>query len=114
MQSATFDEVSAPRWSPDSKQIAYVVNNGKYDSVVVADTTGETFDKVYFDSLVWSPDSTKVAYIAKQDGKYFVISGDQKSVALDHVDSLHWSTDSSKVAYGAKLGNELHWKVLAP
>lgn len=66
--------ISPPQWSPDSRRVAFVVNqNGEYSILTVgADASWPrrffaTADKVH--SLTWSPDSLRLAWFCERESE---------------------------------------------
>ncbi len=58
----------APRFSPDGKRLAYIVEDGK-QRVVVDGKAGPEYDGIVDGTPIFSPDSRHVAYVAKKGGK---------------------------------------------
>ncbi len=131
-----YDAVGAPRFSPDSKSVAYradkngfrvgaakittVFNDeemGDYDypSSFIPLMNPQPLSFSSFDILklppVFSPDGEKLAYIAADGSKEFVILGDRRGRSYDSIyevsfDNILFSPDGKIIAYVAWRDNK--------
>ncbi|MCA8980116.1 MAG: PD40 domain-containing protein [Planctomycetes bacterium] len=127
--------VQTPVWSPDSKRIAYGVNEGgavdpfwrlspegdgaitggkvrvvQHDPRGKHEERGEEFLEVR--DLVWNSDSSKLAYCARTAEGWIVVCGAMHSSVFDEVGTPSFAPDDGKLLFGARVGRELWWKVL--
>lgn len=120
-----YNEVSAPRISPNGQTIAYIAytsgsqedKSGERLFMVTVDKNGETLKegKSYDDMgfAIFSPNGQKIAYAAEKDGKgSFVVIGDSESKAYNEIigDPV-FSSDGKYLAYGAKEKDKILWVV---
>lgn len=99
-----FDEVTAPKFSPDGTTVAYGAREGKKAFILIGDKRGPEFEDVH--TPIFSPDGSTVAYAAKQAKKWFIMVGDKRGPESDGVGPPVFSPDRSTVAYGAKQGKK--------
>jgi lipoprotein NlpI len=117
----SFRKVSSPRFSGDSKVIAYFAEIGIGANkappikklIVVGGNSGNRFDDVA-GAPVLSRDGKVVAYIAKKDGKWVVVQGTRPGESYDSIpprrfdiDQPVMTPDGKVVAYTAERGNVL-------
>jgi len=100
--------VSAPTFSPDGEQIAYL--DGYFDmgtSIWVMNADGSDARELVVVKgprsvgLVWSPDGSRLAFSAGHGRLVWVVGADgsgQTSV-ISHGVNPHWSPDGSRIAY---------------
>jgi Tol biopolymer transport system component len=65
--------IGSPRWSPDGRKIAFVVNNAGQADIYVMNRDGSAKKRLTTavgrdDSPTWSPDSRKIAFVSYRDG----------------------------------------------
>ncbi len=97
--------VGTPKFSPDSRRVAYVAREGKKWFVVVNGNEENPYDDVGGLTLIFSPDSRRVAYAASVAGKQFVVvDGEKKEKPYEWIGALLFSPDSRRVAYRAGVG----------
>ena len=101
----SYDEVSMPIFSPDSKRVAYQARSGNQKFVVVDGKEGKAYDEI--NHLAFSPDSKYLAYVAYSGKKYTVVVDGTESFAytksLTHYNLLH----ESKIVFDS--ANSLHY-----
>lgn len=115
-------KLSDPRFSPDGKSIALVVDTpvwktDKHDTEIdVVDVSSGarrslTRDREDVSSPRWSPDGTRLAFLAKDAGtqrpQIYVLplaGGDAQRItdAKEGIEAFTWSPDSSRIAYIAE------------
>lgn len=62
---------SRPRWSPDSRWIAYVAGAGRNSSVYVVRRDGSSRKRLGAGrDAEWSPDGRRIAFVSVRDGNY--------------------------------------------
>jgi hypothetical protein len=91
----TADEVT---FSPDSKHVAYVADNGVYlDRVEVKSPPGGTVceDK----GLLFSPDSEHLVYVVMLNDRQSVVVDGVPGKQYDKIDTIVFSPDSNHLAY---------------
>jgi dipeptidyl aminopeptidase/acylaminoacyl peptidase len=114
---ATMPNLSAPRWSPDGKRIAYVLakadlEKGAYDSDVwIVDADGRNGRQLTRARGVdfrprWSPDGARIAFLSDREGKNAVYaieaSGGESRKLIDEpapVREFEWSPDGKTIAF---------------
>ena len=116
------ERVYPPRWSPDSKRIAFTVRQGNEHALYSLERDGSwprrffvTKDKIQ--SMLWSPDSLRLAFIVKRTGEedHELNSGEElwtvRSDALDPkrvyaargvMDALNWAPNSQYLSFEEK------------
>ncbi len=135
--SETWDFVHTPVFSTDSRQMAFVTNEGgqlerafrllptgEYtltggrDTLRVRRLDGRTSTMVGTSHLeirdpIFSASGELLAYRARDEDGWRIYAGEAKSEPYDEVGPPHFSGDGKKVAFGARSGRELWWRVLA-
>ncbi|HEU4888541.1 MAG TPA: S9 family peptidase [Thermoanaerobaculia bacterium] len=116
---ATMPQVSAPRWSPDGKQIAYVLTKADltkpisaYDSDLwLIDADGKNDRRLTFANGAdfrprWSPDGTRLAFLSDRGGRNAIYlldarGGEAKAVTTEPtpVREFEWSPDGKQIAF---------------
>jgi dipeptidyl aminopeptidase/acylaminoacyl peptidase len=114
---ATMPSVSAPQWSPDGKQIAYVVTLGDlqrnvYDSDVwLIDADGKNDRRITFANGTdtrprWSPDGTRIAFLSDRSGRNAihvldVRGGEARQLSSEptSIRDFEWSPDGKEIAF---------------
>lgn len=116
---ATMPQVSAPRWSPDGKQIAYVVTKADlsktistYDSDLwLIDADGRNDRRLTFTTNAdfrprWSPDGTRIAFLSDRGGRNAVYvldarGGEAKALTNEPTPlrEFEWSPDGKQIAF---------------
>ncbi len=109
---------SAPTWSPDGRQMAFVGNNGNEDIYVMnLDGSGLlrlTDDPAPDRSPVWSLDGQRIAFVSEREGnqEIYVMNADGSSLTrLTDTPTSEWapdwSPDGMQIAFGSERdGNE--------
>ncbi|HKV38322.1 MAG TPA: zinc ribbon domain-containing protein [Blastocatellia bacterium] len=106
-----FDNVGPPVFSPDGKQLVYVVNQGGKSSLIVNGREEDQFD-VRGVVVLFSPDGGKMAFVATAGGKDFVVvngtkvTPDYDSIPSDALPALAFSADGGQMAYAATQGGK--------
>jgi Tol biopolymer transport system component len=113
--SEEMDSVGTPVFSPDGSRLAFVARLGEQECVIVDDSKGPLFDRVY--SLHFSPDSHHLAYWAKRSGKSFLVWDQSPGPPVDGYREpasmwpdpgvLEFSPDGQHVAAVAILGAKM-------
>jgi Tol biopolymer transport system component len=111
-RSEAFAEVGFARFSPDGAHVAFWATNGKNGFVVVDGIKGRSFDwvvgqddfRLLYPDPIFHPDDGRVAYRAGQDGKSYVVFGDELSEGFDFVASPVFSRDGSSLGFVARRG----------
>jgi Tol biopolymer transport system component len=105
-----------PVFSPDSKRVAYVAQNGLQQFVVIDGEAGKPYDDILVNwdidaafnlivtqpPITFSPDSGHFAYVARQHGAlHIVVDGKGQLFPYEgiHLNSLSFSPDGSKFGY---------------
>ena len=116
---ATMPQVSAPQWSPDGKQIAYVVTKADlaktisaYDSDLwLIDAGGGNDRRLTFASGAdfrprWSPDGTRLAFLSDRGGRNAIYlldprGGEARLLTSEPtpVREFEWSPDGKQIAF---------------
>ncbi len=114
---ATMPQLSSPVWSPDGKQIAYVVTKADlprsvYDSdvwLINADGSANrrlTFDEANDSRPRWSPDGTSIAFLSDRGGKDAIHlielrGGESRQLVRQPtaIRSFEWSPDGKRMAF---------------
>ncbi|WP_329742421.1 PDZ domain-containing protein [Dyella sp. A6] len=108
-----------PVWSPDGKQIAYILAKGRSQEIALRTAAGGpprllTHDSVrsYHGPLTWSPDGNWLTYIDSAGHLWLqnVQNGTRYQVATDtssrqNFTDLTWSPGSDWIAFSRMLGN---------
>jgi dipeptidyl aminopeptidase/acylaminoacyl peptidase len=129
-QYMDWEEVQAPQYSPDGKQIAYgrrwvdKMNDRWESSIWIANADGSRPRELVKGSDVrWSPDGTRIAYIAQgqpSGSQIFVRYMDaegattQISRLTDSPSGLEWSPDSKWIAFGSSVQTRETWRIAMP
>ncbi len=108
-----FELLGPPSWSPDSMKVAHMAMRNNLYVMVVDGGRSELFEAV--GPCAWNQDGTKVAHFARKQNKVHMVIQFNKSVeTYDEVYGAPvFSPDGKKAAFGARMGNDLHWKVIA-
>lgn len=123
------DDGALPKWSPDSKKIAFMRLVGREQSLWMATVEGEKrqlaagglpsieysflpYLRVQASSFSWSPDSKNIAYCSDRSGQrnLWVVAADASSdVQMTnngdpnlHINCPLWSVDGKFIAYSSK------------
>ena len=98
--------------SDDGRQVAYVVQQGRKQHVLVNGREGPEHDGIMEGSIVFSQDGKHVAYAAKKGDKCSIVVDDREGIAHDGIarGSLVFSPDQERVLYGAQRGDK--WLVV--
>ncbi|HYD53997.1 MAG TPA: S9 family peptidase [Gemmatimonadaceae bacterium] len=125
-----FEQVSAPRLSPDGTQIVYTrgwVNKqeDRWESaiwIMDADGTRNRF-LTKGSSATWSPDGTRIAYLAEGEPRgsqifvrYMDAEGATSQVtrSADPPADLRWSPDGRWIGFTAVVAKEIPWRIDMP
>lgn len=112
-------QVTAPRWSPDGKQIAYVVSKADlakpvsiYDTDVwLIDADGKNDRRLTFASGAdfrprWSPDGTRLAFLSDRGGRNAIYlldprGGEARALTNEPtpIREFEWSPDGKQIAF---------------
>jgi hypothetical protein len=105
--------------APDGQHVAYLVQSGLKQAVVVDNVQGREYNSIAQNSITFSPDSRRVAYVTRAGGGFF--SAEKSVVVIDGQEEKKYhqickqgpvfSPNSRKVAYGAGLGGK--WFVVS-
>jgi dipeptidyl aminopeptidase/acylaminoacyl peptidase len=116
---ATMPQVSAPHWSPDGKQIAYVVAKADlsktistYDSDLwLIDAEGKNDRRLTYTTSAdfrprWSPDGTRLAFLSDRGGRNAIyvldLRGGEARLLTNEptpVREFEWSPDGKQIAF---------------
>lgn len=108
------DSIPVAKFSPDGKRLAVACNYGAGNAYVVLDgKKGETYDKIYTDSLgtehdgmKFSADSQSFGYFAGAGSKTFVVvNGHEYDQAFDGSGSLYFSPEGHHVAVAGETAD---------
>jgi hypothetical protein len=99
-----FDRTMFPRFSLDSKQFAYAVQNGDTMQIVKWANSGQEIapmDSAINGVLRMSPDGQQLAYVAKKDSGECVVVNGVPGTVFDEINSfkIKFSPNSKRVAY---------------
>ena len=108
-----------PAWSPDGKQIAYILAKGRSDEIALRSATGGTPKLLTHDSkvsyqgpLTWSPNGTWITYVDSNQNLWLqnVKTGKRYKVTTDPSSrftfkDLTWSPGSDWIAFSRSLPN---------
>ncbi len=75
---------TSPRWSPDSKYLAFASNRGGKKRIFIMPTSGEArpITDMAGSSITWSPDSKRIAFVAKDP---------QEKEEIKNPDKMHFT-----------------------
>jgi Tol biopolymer transport system component len=99
-----YEYINYPKFSPDSKRIAYEAIEGGKQFAVVDGKEGKRYDPWSL-SITFSPDSKMVAYVAKEGDEKFVVVDEKEGKHYDDIPINQYgptiiiSPDSKQVAY---------------
>ncbi|MEA3452925.1 MAG: hypothetical protein U9Q96_01135 [Patescibacteria group bacterium] len=100
-------------FSPDSKRLVYVVEEGFDYTCVANGEKGKTY--LMINKITFSPNSEHLAYVAENRGEYkpfVVLDGKEMDLRYDYIfTDLVFTPDNKFLYYGALIGNELWWIV---
>jgi dipeptidyl aminopeptidase/acylaminoacyl peptidase len=121
---------SAPRWSPDGKRLAYVLDvDGSedlrihvYDLVTGehANLTPDSGDALQ-PNYCWSPDGSRIAFISNRSGRFdtYVMPASggraEQVLSLPHPEwEVHWSPDGHRLAVTAETHGQDYGTFIVP
>lgn len=108
-ESAPFDSVSTPVFSPDGSQFAYSAVVAEQAFVVVNNVAKENFyDNI--GGLAFSPDGQRLVYLAGKGGKFVVILNDKESKAYQEISTLNTSAGEAYFVF-SQDGQNVAFKV---
>src|SRR3972149_4558487 len=90
--------------SPDGRPLAYGVETGGFERIVLDGQEQRTFDAVAAGSLGFSPDGGHLGYIAGSQSARFAVVDDSRKPRFDMVGYLNFSPDGRYAVYAATQG----------
>jgi len=118
-EGKTYNNIWDYVFSPDSKKLVYIAQEGSDRLMVVNEKEGKLYNEIH--DLVFSPNGNHFAYVARDSrwwgedkewgSKEFIVVNEKEGKPYDFVSKPIFSSDSKYVAYGARDGNELWWIV---
>jgi WD40 repeat protein len=100
---------TAPTWSPDGRQIAFVRAAGRFNSLFVVNTDGTGLRQVTTGVTVqdpeWSPDGARFAFGGGPGSDVFVVNADGSGLRnltaseISNAGNPSWSPDGTRIAY---------------
>ena len=105
-----FKAVAPPLFSPDGRHLAYVVQDGVHQRVILDGKKGPQFNGILLKpgQFVFSPDSTRLAYVAAKDKKMLLVDNGNPGKPFEMAAKPAFSPDSRRLAYTVKDGNQWH------
>jgi WD40 repeat protein len=101
-QSASYDAVGQVLFSPDSKRLAYVVQQNKMQHVILNGKKGPGYEGIAkTDGLIFSPDSLKLAYPVFKEGRWLMVIDGKNQSFYDKIGTKVFSPDSKHFVYAA-------------
>ena len=94
-----------PQFSPDSRRLAYVAQEGEKLFVVVDGEEGKRYDEINPASLSFSPNSQRLAYVVGARPYQSVVVNGEQGKAYDAIGGLRFSPDSKRIAYWAGVSS---------
>ncbi len=106
-----------PAWSPDGKTIAYITDQGGFQSLALMDLATDTEKRVplgdppaYYSQPVWSPDSKRIAYLDNRLKLWVLDLASGKNTQIDEGSyrgrvtiQPKWSPDSQWLTWSRDL-----------
>ncbi|MGH8126008.1 MAG: S41 family peptidase [Rhodanobacteraceae bacterium] len=113
-------DARAPAWSPNGKQIAFILAKGQSDQIAVQPATGgtprlltHTTDVSYQGPVTWSPDGKWITYVDSHQVLWLqnVATGARQQVTTDpssrrSFSDVAWSPGSDWIAFSKTLPNQ--------
>jgi hypothetical protein len=108
-------QINSSTWLPetfkvsaDNKRIAYIVQVGNEQLVVVDGIEGRLYDSIVKGSLVFSSDSKRFAYVAQEGNKQIVVVDGAEEKPYDGMKTNPiFSSDSKNVVYIALVDDKV-------
>jgi len=105
-----FKAVAPPLFSSDGKHLAYGVQDGLKQRVILDAKQGPEFDGILLKPghFIFSPDSSRLAYIAAQDKKMLVVDNGKSDKPFDMAAKPAFSPNSKRLVCTVKNGDQWH------
>jgi len=99
--------ISNPIFSPNSKNIAYVAEEGDNSAVVLNGVRGKLYNGIGDETPIFSPDGKQMCYAAKLGNKEFIVIDGKEEKHYDALGkTVVFSANSKRLAYMALQGIE--------
>ena len=97
--------ISGYVFSPDNKNIAFIINDGHKQRINYKGIDGNKFDYINENSINFSSDGVSLAYSAQKDNKHLIVFNGDESTPYDEVGFPVMSPDGQDIAFWA-VGNK--------